>query len=41
MSKHNKIGSNRDLTKVSHIEFWREGPVSRQSFREAEVLVGL
>ena len=40
MSPHNKIGLNRDLTKTSHIEFWRGGPVFRQSFRETEFLVG-
>ena len=40
MSPHNKIGLNRDLTKISHVEFWRRGPISRQSYREAEFLVG-
>ena len=39
-SPHNKIGLNCYLTKISHIEIWRVGPVSRQLFREAEFLVG-
>ena len=40
MSPHTKIGLNRDLTEISHIEFWSRAPVSRQSFSEAEFLVG-
>ena len=40
MSRHNKLALNRDLIKISHIEIWRRGPISRQSFREAEFLVG-
>ena len=39
ISPHNKIGLNHDLTKISHIELWRGGLVSRQSLREAEFLV--
>ena len=39
ISSHNKIGLNRDLTKISRIEFWRGRPISRQSFRETEFLV--
>ena len=35
-----KIGLNRDLTKIPHTGFWRGRPISGQSFREAEFLVG-
>ena len=40
ISPPSKIGLNHDRTKISHIEFWRGGTVSSQSFREAEFLVG-
>ena len=40
ISPHNKIGLNRDLTKISYIEFWRGEPISWQSFREEEFLFG-
>ena len=40
MSPHKKIGLNRYMIKMSHIKFWRGGPVARQSSREVEFLVG-
>ena len=40
ISQLNKIVLNLDLTKISHTEFWRAGPVSRQSFRKAQFFAG-
>ena len=41
ISPHNRMGLKRDLMRISHSEFYNEGPVFRHSFKDTESLFGL